>query len=118
MPHGTKNVSYFENIIISGGTAPYTITKISGTLPEGLQLLSSGKIQGIPETIHLYEFTLNVSDSLSRFVVKTFELQIVQPLEIVTNQLKNGIVGHPYEQKLFANGGWGTFQWRIYSGDI
>ncbi|ETR65968.1 MAG: hypothetical protein OMM_13443, partial [Candidatus Magnetoglobus multicellularis str. Araruama] len=61
---------------------------------------------------------LKVSDSLSRFMIKTFELQIFQPLEIDTNQLKDGIVGQPYEQELFANGGYGIFQWKIYSGKL
>jgi hypothetical protein len=40
--------SYNKNITAGGGTSPYSFTVVSGTLPPGLALISSGVLSGTP----------------------------------------------------------------------
>ena len=50
LPNGTVGVAYSQQITASGGTAPYTFTVTSGTLPAGVTLSSSGLLSGTPTT--------------------------------------------------------------------
>lgn len=54
---------YNQQIVVSGGTAPYTFTLVSGHLPPGLKLSSSGDISGIPLQVGYYYFGIKVTDS-------------------------------------------------------
>jgi len=66
LPNGTIGTLYSENITASGGTAPYTFTTTSGTLPPGLTLNPvTGVLTGIPTTLGTFAFTITATDSLS-----------------------------------------------------
>ncbi|MBE2286008.1 MAG: putative Ig domain-containing protein, partial [Prosthecobacter sp.] len=54
--------SYTHNFTASGGTAPYTFTLISGSLPPGLSLASNGTVSGSPTTLGSYTVTIRASD--------------------------------------------------------
>lgn len=64
-----QNVVYTTYITVAGGTAPYTWTVDSGTLPAGLALngskTASVAISGTPTAIGTSTFTLKVTDSAS-----------------------------------------------------
>ena len=62
LPAGVMNVAYSATLTATGGTAPYTWSMISGTLPSGLTLTSSGVITGTPTTMGAFGFTAQVSD--------------------------------------------------------
>ena len=55
--------SYSQTIVASGGTAPYTFSISSGSLPTGLTISSSGTISGTPTTLGTFAVTLQVADS-------------------------------------------------------
>jgi hypothetical protein len=60
----TLNASYSQTVSASGGTAPYTYSVSSGTLPPGLTLNSNtGVISGTPSTVSTYSFTILARDS-------------------------------------------------------
>lgn len=63
LPTGTVGVSYSATLQASGGTAPYSWTLTSGSLPPGLSLSSGGDISGEPTTSATYTFVVQVSDS-------------------------------------------------------
>ncbi len=48
LPGGRVGVAYSQQITASGGTAPYTFSVLSGTLPAGLTLTSAGRLSGTP----------------------------------------------------------------------
>ncbi len=63
LPSWTVNRSYSQQIAADEGTGPYSFSLVSGTLPSGLKLTSSGAITGTPTTTGTSEFTLEVTDS-------------------------------------------------------
>lgn len=63
LPSGTVGVTYTATLVASGGTAPYSWTITTGSLPVGLALSSSGVITGTPSAAATSDFTLQVTDS-------------------------------------------------------
>ena len=59
-----------------GGTAPYTWSVTSGSLPAGLSLSSAGVISGTPTTPGSSTFTVQVTDSLSATATKSLTITI------------------------------------------
>ncbi len=55
--------SYNQTIVASGGTAPYTFSVSSGSLPTGLTISSSGILSGTPTAIGTFAATLQVTDN-------------------------------------------------------
>ncbi|HKS24509.1 MAG TPA: Ig domain-containing protein [Thermoanaerobaculia bacterium] len=62
-----------------GGTAPYTFTLQSGSLPPGLSLSSGGLISGTPTTAGEYLVCFTVTDSVGCHVTKCFYLEVFNP---------------------------------------
>ena len=60
---GTYGQAYSGALQATGGTAPYTWTRASGSLPAGLVLNSDGTITGTPTAAGSYTFTADVTDS-------------------------------------------------------
>lgn len=76
-------------------------------------------IQGmnsVPTEIGTSYFTIRVTDNEGRTVKKNFRISVMDPLRIDTPPLPNGIVGHPYEQQLYATGGQEPYQWHLFFG--
>jgi len=67
--------SYSTTLNTSNGTSPYTFSLISGSLPPGLQLSSSGLIYGTPTHNSSYSFTVRVTDG--GFPAQTYDKAFV-----------------------------------------
>src|SRR5260370_10805882 len=64
LPSGTHGTSYSSALQASGGTAPYTWSVTSGSLPAGLTLSSTtGIVSGTPTATGASSFTATVADS-------------------------------------------------------
>jgi len=61
LPAGTVATFYSQSLQASGGTPPYAWSLVSGTLPRGLALNSSGTISGTPTKQGMYNFTVRVT---------------------------------------------------------
>ena len=48
LPDGTVKVPYSAKLTAVGGTAPYTWSRVSGSLPPGLALAANGTVSGTP----------------------------------------------------------------------
>jgi uncharacterized protein YjdB len=84
---GTVDQFYSQTISTNeDGTAPYTFSVISGTLPPGLAMDSStGVISGTPTTAGTYTFTVTVRDADGNLANESYTLTVdaattVQPL--------------------------------------
>ena len=64
LPDGTSGLTYSQNITATGGTAPYSYSVTSGTLPGWLTLSQDGLLSGTPTTIGNYYFTISATDSI------------------------------------------------------
>ena len=58
------SVSLSSVLSISGGLPPFTWTVISGALPSGLSMDTSGNIAGTPTTTGTYNFTVQIVDPI------------------------------------------------------
>ncbi|MBI2815785.1 MAG: putative Ig domain-containing protein [Acidobacteria bacterium] len=77
LPAGTQNTAYNAQLTASGGTAPYTWSIATGTLPAGLTLTeSTGAISGTPTATGTSNFTVEVSDSAANAATRALSITI------------------------------------------
>ena len=60
---GTVGTAYNATLTVSNGTAPYSWSVSSGSLPTGLSLSAAGVISGTPSTSGTASFSVKVTDS-------------------------------------------------------
>ncbi len=77
LPGGTEHVHYIVKLQASGGTAPYTWVLVSGSLPSGVTLRSSGRVTGTPRQSGTFTFTVRVKDSASPRDKVTKKLKLI-----------------------------------------
>jgi len=61
----SSGIAYSANLKATGGTAPYTWSLTSGTLPSGITLQGSGSISGVSTKTGQFTFTVQASDASS-----------------------------------------------------
>ena len=66
----TEGTVYSVALKAKKGTAPYTFSVTSGTLPPGLTLSSSGLLSGSPTSSGTYDFTVGVTDDVGNTGVR------------------------------------------------
>ena len=66
-------------VTATGGTAPYTYTLLSGTLPNGVSLLANGNFTGIPIVSGSVNFTVKATDSTGLTGTAATSLLIAAP---------------------------------------
>jgi large repetitive protein len=119
LPGGTIGTSYSQTLTASGGTAPYTWSNKTGTLPAGLTLnTTTGTISGTPTTVATSSFTIQATDANQSTGQAALSIAITaaSPLTITTASLPNGTVGAAYTGALAATGGVAPYTWSIASG--
>ncbi|MVM40928.1 hypothetical protein GO730_29930 [Spirosoma sp. HMF3257] len=60
---GIANVAFSQNFTASGGTAPRSFSVVSGRLPDGLSLASTGNLSGIPTEGGSFTITVGATDA-------------------------------------------------------
>lgn len=85
-PSGTADESYNAVISVSGGSAPYHFSVISGTIPDGLTLNNTtGSVSGTPTVAGTYSFEIAATDvSLQNQGSQSFQIN-VRPHKIHIN---------------------------------
>ena len=111
---GVVGTAYNQTLTATGGTAPYTWTVVSNSLPAGLSLVaSSGSITGTPTVATTADFTVQVTDGNSLSSEKAFSLAIGQVSIVIPPALSNvvamvdgipvGIAGAPLDFSVTAS---------------
>jgi hypothetical protein len=125
LPAGTVGTAYSQQITASGGTAPYTFTVTSGTLPAGLTLSSVGLLSGTPTTVGSSTVTIRATDSEGCFkelvftiAIRTEDTKTCPPITLSPATLPAGVTGVPYSQQITASGGTGPYTFLVISGTL
>lgn len=115
---GTPGSSYNQQLVLTGGTAPYSWGISSGTLPPGLTLDTVvGTIKGTPTTAGTYNFTVKVTDGPGAVANANLTIQVSPVLSITTTSLPDTFINNnSYSQTLLASGGRAPYSWSITSG--
>ena len=108
-PSGQVGAAYTTALAAAGGTAPYSFSILSGTLPAGLTLsASTGMISGIPTAGGTSTFSAQVQDVNGATATASFTINIANgagSLTLTTATLPNGTVGVPYSAAIGVAGG-------------
>lgn len=126
LPAGTVNQSYSYQVQASGGQTPYAYNIISGSLPSGLTLSSSGLISGTSTVSGIFNFVVQGTDSCSsgaQTFQRQFSLTVNAPpcpsLNIISpSVLTSGIVGQSYNYQIQATGGQSPTTFSVVSGSM
>jgi Putative Ig domain len=123
LPAAALSTVYNTTLAATGGTAPYIWSVLSGSLPAGLTLSTSGQITGTPTTSGSSTFSLQVKDSSSptQTASKSFTISVAASggtLQLTTVSLPNGQAGVSYSSTLTAIGGVQPYTWSITSGTL
>ena len=105
LPSGTVNSAYAATIAASGGTAPYSWSVASGSLPPGLSLNPGGAVAGTPTATGVYSFTAGVSDSGNPVQTASMPLSLA-----IASALSGGTIGNTNDGTL-TNSIWDSSPW-------
>lgn len=114
---GVVGLPYADTLTATGGSRTKRWTVLSGSLPPGLTLLSSGVLSGTPATAGSFTAELSVTSS-GRTRTKSFTIVVIPALQLTTATLRNGLEGAPYVDTLVATGGVGAYSWSITAGTL
>lgn len=115
-----KDVPGLYTITATGGKAPYTFAKTSGTLPAGLTFNSDGTITGTPTASGSVTIGVSVTDADAAVITGSVNI-IVEPhpdIVVSPGQLLNGQVGVPYSKAFRGNFGYGPYALAVTSGSL
>lgn len=121
---GTLGTPYSQSLSISGGTPPYTLAQIGGTLPPGLTLnTATGVISGTPTLGGAFSFTIKVTDALAQTATVTCTINIVEPggpIAIVCGPLSSATpqVGVPFNSGVGATGATPPYAFALTAGSL
>ncbi len=121
LPTGVAGSGYSAVLSATGGLPPYSWALISGALPTGLTLTSTGSITGTPGATGTFSLGLRVSDAsipTPQSASTGLELLVEPALSVITTSLPPGTVGNSYSTSLQASGGVPPYSWAVVSSGM
>jgi len=120
LPAGSLGAPYMQVLSASGGTAPYTFSLSSGSLPPGLALSATGQISGTPTSLGSFTFTVQASDANGCFGERTYTIVIntCGTINVFPATLPTPVSGVPYNQSVGASGGLAPYTFVVSAGAI
>jgi len=126
LPTATVGQTYSTQLLTSGGQTPINFSLISGLLPPGLSLSSTGLISGMPTSSGNYTFTIRARDSCTtgaQSIQGIFSVTVnPAPCPVLSiaspSTLSTGTVGQGYSYQLHTSGGQASVTFHIVSGSL
>lgn len=123
-PTGVGSQPYAGSISAAGGTAPYTVSVLSGSLPPGISLNSNGNLSGTPTTAGTFNATIRVRDNSTGTgapfsVTMPLAITITTPtLTIAPASIAQKNVGENFSTALIGGGGAIPYSYSLASGSL
>jgi hypothetical protein len=118
----TAGTGYSATLGATGGTAPYTWSIASGSLPAGVTLSTSGVISGTPTASGSFVITADVKDSEATPQLASYSetLTVAAPAALAVKPitLSSATTGSAYSATLSATGGIPAYTWSVASGAL
>ena len=112
LPAVVVGSTYSQPLTMLGGTASYTWSLASGSLPPGIQMSpSTGTISGQPTGTGTFPFTVLLTDSTGATAQRSLTIQVNPTLSLTTTTLASVDTGSSYIQQLAAEGGTKPYTW-------
>ncbi|MBS0214168.1 MAG: IPT/TIG domain-containing protein [Proteobacteria bacterium] len=124
LPNAMAETAYSQTITASGGTATYTYSLQSGSLPAGMSLSSGGVLSGTPTVAGTFNFTIKATDSSTGTgapfsASQAYSLVINAPaISVSPTTLPNATGGVAYSQTITASGGAGGYTYSLSAGAL
>ena len=114
LPDATVGEAYSAQLSASGGLGTYAWSVISGNLPTGLSLSTTGEISGVPTVAGLYNPRFEVI-SAGVPVSKLLPITVVEDFltAVVPENLPQIQLGGNYSYQFEAEGGTPPYSWQI-----
>ena len=121
LPDAWLATPYQQTLTVTGGTAPHVFAVVSGSLPPGLTLSSSGAIAGTPTAGGTYSFTVRVTDAAGCLTSWNYDLEVRTGCPVMTispASLPDASLGDPYSQTLTVTGGTPPHVFSVTAGSL
>jgi uncharacterized protein (TIGR03437 family) len=121
LPAGTTGAAYNQSFSATGGSAAYSFSIATGSLPNGLSLASNGNLTGTPTSAGSYSFTVRTTDANGCTGERSYTLAINNPVcpTITLNPvspLPAGRIATSYNQTITATGGAAPYDFSLATG--
>ena len=111
LPNATQSAAYNQSLAAVGGTAPYSWSILSGTLPSALTLSPDGQLSGTPTILGTSTFTVQVTDSgvPAQTATQALSITVVGPTGSQNNAELNGSYAFAFNGIAGSGGGTSVF---------
>lgn len=118
LPLGALGAAYSGTLLATGGTSSKSWSLVSGTLPAGLSLQSSGAITGTPTAEGTFGFTVRVT-SLALTAERLMSLVVGALIVVDTDVSQDRIfTAQNNNLRFVVNPPGGTYTWSIVAGAL
>ena len=117
-PGGWTNTVYGYTLTETGGTAPYTWSVSSGSLPAGISLSAGGNLSGTPTATGTSSFTVKVTDANGRSATQATSITIAAGVSATFAAPPTAVVSTAYSYTLTATGGTAPYTWSVNAGTL
>ena len=119
VPAGTAGTAYSQQLSGATGVAPYAFSVVSGALPNGVTLSSTGMLSGTPTVSGSFTVGIKVVDARTLESTSSYTVTVAAPvITIAPDTLPGASVGVGYSVDAIATGGTAPHSFAVTAGSL